>query len=357
MFVFLLLFLMIWALYNIYGKVWIDNANYHSDAAMYTRQRTAFMCIGVYMFALVAFRATEVGVDTSSYQWTLDRQNIASLKGALSFDFYSESGYKLIQYFALKSGFGIRGIIVLEACVFLLPILHFIYKYSENPFLSLFYFITLDYYFFSMSGIRQSMAIGICLIAFELAQNKKTLLFVVLVLVATSIHSTAIIFLPIVFLRRLLIKKEYIYIFIAIGAVVFFFKRPLSVFIRQYSRNYYADMNTGGSGMYIYLLLAALMVLLSSDKMWNEKVGQNAIAYMVIIAVILYPVLQFNPSLFRLHYYYSIASIVYIPNGLRKIPDARIRLIGSIFFFAVAAYYFLEYTCKNMAVIPYSFGF
>mgnify|MGYP002621670292 CR=1 FL=1 len=353
----MLLFFLIAAVYHFYAKCWVENNEYMTNRDIHKKTLKPFIVISIYMVVLVAFRAVTVGVDTHSYLWMLDRQNVDSLKEALSFDYYSESGYKLIQYFALKSGCGIRGIIILEAFVFLLPILCFIYKYAENPFLSLFYFIALDYYFFSMSGIRQSMAIGICLIAFEMSQNKKALWFIALVLVATSIHSTAIVFLPVYFLGRLSIKKKYIYISIAIGTIVFILRKPISIFIRQYSRHYYADMDTGGSGMYLYLLLAALMLLLSSDEHWNEKVGQNAIAYMVIIAVILYPVLQFNPSLFRLHYYYSIASIVYIPNGLKKIPDTRIRLVGSLFFFLVAAYYFWAYTSRNMAVIPYSFGF
>ena len=51
----------------------------------------------------------------------------------------------------------------------------------------------------AMSGIRQGMAVGFLMLAFNAACDRRRLLFIVLVAAAASVHASAVAFLPLVF--------------------------------------------------------------------------------------------------------------------------------------------------------------
>ena len=353
--VYIFLLVLIWVVYMLRGKYLVANEYFFIDKRLRKKTKNTMIIIGSALFIVSAFRATSVGIDTKSYLWAFER--LGKSVSDLSLSFLAEDGYTLLEYICKSMGLGFRGVIIFGAAIYIIPVLFIIYKYSENPYLSLFYFVTLDYYCFSMSGMRQCIAIGLCLIAFEMAQKKKLLLYLLLVGVAITFHSTAIVFLPVYFLRYIPLKKKYIYPFIGLGIVCFLFKSQLVSIMQSMSRVYYGNMDTGGIGMYLYLLLPVILACIYSPE-WenNSKDAKILTNYMMIIAVIMYPILQFNPTVFRLHYYYSIVIIIFLPTVVRGVRDARIRFLISAFFFSVAIYYFGAYTMQNMGVNPYQFG-
>lgn len=353
--VFIFLLILIWLIYMLRGRYFVANEYFFIDEQLRKKTRNTVIIIGIALFIVSAFRATSVGIDTKSYLWTYERLG-ASIP-SLSLSFGAEDGYTLLEYICRNIGVGFRGVVIFSSAIYIIPVLYIIFKYSENPYLSIFYFVTLDYYCFSMSGMRQCIAIGLCIIAFEMAQRKKLIPYLLLVGIAITFHSTAIFFLPVYFLRYIPLRKKYIYPFIALGIICFLFKNQIINIMQSMSRIYYGNMDTGGVGMYLYLLLSVILAFMYSPEWENDnKDAKSLINYMMIVAVIIYPILQFNPTVFRLHYYYSISIVVFIPTIIKGIRDARIRLLFSSLFFFVAIYYFYAYTMQNMGVNPYMFG-
>lgn len=353
--IYIFILALIWVIYMLQGRYLVANEQFFISDRIRKKTKNSIIIIGIALFVVSAFRATSVGIDTKSYLWTFER--LSSFMPELSLSFLAEDGYTLLEFICKGIGVGFRGVIVFGAAIFIIPALYMIYKYSENPYLSIFYFVTLDYYCFSMSGMRQCIAIGFCLIAFEMAQRKKLVPFLILVGIAITFHSTAIVFLPVYFLRYIPLKKKYIYPFIVLGVLCFAFKGQIVNIIQGLSRIYYGNMATGGIGMYMYLLLSVILAFVYSPEWdYDSKDTKSLISYMTIIAVIMYPILQFNPTAFRLHYYYSIVIVVFLPTVIRGIKDARLRLLFSSLFFFIAVYYFGAYTMQNMGVTPYLFG-
>ena len=72
---------------------------------------------------------------------------------------------------------------------------NFIRKYSPYIFISLFYYYSFDFHNSEMGQIRNSLAISILLLSIKYIKQKKFKKFILVVLVATSFHYSAIIFL------------------------------------------------------------------------------------------------------------------------------------------------------------------
>lgn len=74
-----------------------------------------------------------------------------------------------------------------------------LYKYSENFFFSMFLFISMVHFVWMMNGIRQFIAVSILFANTRLLVEKKFLKYLILVLILSTIHITALIMIPIYF--------------------------------------------------------------------------------------------------------------------------------------------------------------
>ena len=90
---------------------------------------------------------------------------------------------------------------IVIALIQLLCLIYVYRKYSCNLWLSIFIFIaSTDYMSWMHNGIRQFLAVGITSIAMILTVKKKHLLAIILILVAATIHASALIMLPGIFI-------------------------------------------------------------------------------------------------------------------------------------------------------------
>ena len=93
----------------------------------------------------------------------------------------------------------------------------FIYKNSKNVIISTTMFIFLSLFFMSMNIVRQEIAVAIILIAYEFLKRNKKIVAIALIILATTIHASAIIclliFIP---LYGKEFKKKYLIISIIV---------------------------------------------------------------------------------------------------------------------------------------------
>ena len=308
--------------------------------------------IVLFCIVLIAFRGSTVGIDTAAYGREFYMFDFSSLTDSR---YSSERGFMLLNVLLKEAGFDFWVLTLLEALVVMLPATYLIRKYSKNPYLSFFYFIAMDYFCFSLTGMRQAFALGITMIAFEFAQRKKFIPFVLLVLLAMVFHKTAMVFLPVYFISRISLKKKYIFWIIVGSFAVFLMKEPIRTIMRELARIDHKAIDTGGTGMYLFFVAIALVGIVFSKAKWNEKMEGSVFFYMLFCAIAVYPVLQYNPTILRLHYYYSVMLIILIPNILDQIHSKIIRYGCGSVFFVVGLYYMFAYPLQNMGITPYRF--
>ena len=101
-----------------------------------------------------------------------------------------------------------------------LAVTFFFRKYSSQFMISMFIFIaSTEYFSWMFNGQRQFLAVAIALIAFRFLFEKKYIPYVLLILLASTIHLTAIILLPVAFIVNS--RPWSIRVFIVLGIAIF----------------------------------------------------------------------------------------------------------------------------------------
>lgn len=299
--------------------------------------------IAFFLIILLGLRREDIGIDTPTYFYVYSNYIIEETV---------ESGFivfsNALRFFNLPFYF----LTIFEACIYIIPINCLIKKYSSNIFISYLLFVCFDYYFISMTAMRQSIAMGFSLYAWMLAMEKKPFLFALFSVIAISFHASAIIILGYYFIPKIKHSAFSLTIYIGSFLFIFLFFQILQALLVSYGRLEYVSLQTGGLGTYAFYLFIALFELLYPQE--NKK-SNIIFINMLLFAILLYPLLRFNPTLFRLHYYYSIALIILIPNLFSRITPILIKAPLVLVVLVVTAYYSSAYTMENFDVIPYYF--
>ena len=269
------LFLDIYAL-NFSGTVEINTKN----DKIKIMERKLFVLLVLYMIALCGFRAYDrlhhVGIDTNRYYESYLKVGRMQFANIINKNI-TDKGYTILQYILIKSGCEFWGLLLLSAVVYVGAISVYIYKYSKNPWMSVFAFVVLGIYSFTFSAVRQGIAMGICMIAYLLIDKikgtKGFLLFVFLTWLASTMHASAIVFFPVYFLRKIPYKNIIIYISLGMAAVTMMFKNQFANLILQlaaetsdrYASYEIAESTSAGLLLYLFVLVAVFLKLIMNN--------------------------------------------------------------------------------------------
>lgn len=202
----------------------------------------------------------DYGTDLNNYYRCFER--------AIYFDrdvFFASSpfewGYLTINWIIARFVKWPQFILFFQASVCIGLTLRFIYRHSNDVYLSVLGFMSLGVMQFYLTGFRQSFAIAICLLALEAAENKKIIHFIAWIALATSIHQTAIVFLVVYFIVNIRITA--FSVLIELLASIFVGRlAPLLVQIGNdtFDRNYSGAFGGNRLGGLINILIAMLPI-------------------------------------------------------------------------------------------------
>jgi transmembrane protein EpsG len=194
--------------------------------------KTAFLFICFLLFAIVSgIRAEDVGIDTIRYFEGYER--IA--KGyETSWEIFYVSLNELTYHIYDAPEVAIFFASLLTMFIYFISFRY----YSINYALSFAIFLGAFGYFTSFNLVRQSIAIGIVSLAFIFLRDKKYL-FVVLILVASGFHASAVLMLPMLFLAYVKIDDRFIV------AIIGFWL--FSIFLLLYPKLTYGFINLFGT--------------------------------------------------------------------------------------------------------------
>ena len=108
----------------------------------------------------------------------------------------------LMKFFSTLSD-GEFQVFLIAVAIFIEAVVAFlIYKYSPLPWLSFLVWNCMGFYCFGFSAIKQSIAMGLVMIAFVGIMEEKPKLFALFTILAGFVHAPALIFLPAYFLSK-----------------------------------------------------------------------------------------------------------------------------------------------------------
>lgn len=216
------------------------------------------------------------GNDLNNYYRTFERAITLSKE-----EFFStssmEMGYLWINWILARVIKWPQFIIIFQAIFCCGITLRFIYKHTDDVLMSVLGFMSFGILQFYMTGFRQSMAISICLIALEMAERKKWIFFAVLLIIAITMHQTALVCLamPLLIrnrLTRLSLIMDIILVLILSQIVPRIIELGNIIFEKEYSAAYAGNALGGTVNILIGVSVVGIIFLQSYKA---DKVSEN----------------------------------------------------------------------------------
>ena len=296
----------------------------------------------------------DFGTDYMTYYYEFQKvaSSSYSLKDIFILDNWrnGEYGWGLLQWIcaqiAGKNGFFL--LVIVNSIIENIIIYKFIRKYTESQYwcFSVFvYLFTATFYLLGFSMMRQWLAMCLFLWSFDYIIEKKIVRSLIIIYLASTIHHTASILLPIVFIAYLPMKyaKYYGITLIVLFALLMlegdFLNSALGMFMEQsetiedYITNYddYDANKSFGIGFLINLIPFVLSVFYLIKGKDDTK---KSLVLLACIGTMVVPFSQSLAMVKRMSLYFTLFSIGTIPIVYSFINNKNIRLLFiSIFVF------------------------
>ena len=345
------------------------------------KSKKIFLIISFGMLTIIAMlRKKTIGIDLDLLYAPVFEQ-LKQLDFSQITNIGLEIGYLIINKIILLFSTDVQTLIIITSlCTF--PIYGwFIYKNSKDVAMSTIFFVIACTYYMELNVVRQALAISFILIAYECIKNKKIMGSIIFILIATSIHASAIICLLMIPLTKIKFKKSYfintfmiiIILMIFINPIITIYSNVSSSLGLSNNKSYdtYLESEKYGVG-YINLVsisnilfLFIVFVLGYYGLLVNEKdknIKENKydfLLFMVTIAFIT-NILSLKMSILsRLTLYFMPFVFIMIPEALLAMKNRKNRQLVAcaLFIFVFIRYiYISRYLAETLyGVVPYQF--
>lgn len=268
-----------------------------------------------------------------------------------------EIGYIILnKFFKVAISTEPQLFILFTSFLALFPVAFVFYKYSTNIILSFTIFASFVVYYFGFSGVRQAIAIGICTLCIHFIIQRNVKVYIPLVLLASTIHTSAILFLPAYWLYNYITLDFKRLVIVMIGAFILSFSLKsvvtFMITILFGGERYLNAINTETVPSYnLMLLFLALLIFTYISK--NEMVVKLR---SLMIAVVMFQLLGLISTFAtRLCYYYLASFSLAIPLAITSSNMSNKKSIE--FAIAILSLSFFMYANSGgyLEVTPYKF--
>lgn len=204
----------------------------------------------------------------------------------------------------------------------------FIYKNSSKPFLSLMLLMTLEFYKFTLSGLRQAMAMAVIFaLSYTYMLDRKPLRFLLSVLLASLFHSSAILFLPAYFVASWKLGWRHLILVGLLFIVYFLFPETVRNLLAKIAWNKaiaaYANRRVAltWSGVAIQACILVFCFLFRNETTldpYNKWRKIDAFISCMLVGFCLQILATMIAEAFRLAYYYNMCCIAVIANEVTE---------------------------------------
>ena len=333
------------------------------------KNKVYVICIGTWLFFVAALRNYTVGADVYNYLSRYVRfaasewEEIFVLADNMMFEYGFAIINKLLSYVNSNPRF----FLVLAAFVVVFSFSRQIYENSAKPWLSFFMFITLGMFGESLSALRQYIAIVLILFSYNAIKKNKLMEFVILVLLAFTIHRSAFIVLPMFWISKIEFRKIHIGIIMGAGAFVFVnvispnseLMNDIVAFLTRYTTyaRFFISSNyrsSGGSVGATLIYFSFLILILA--KLYNSDIESRNMYIAFAIASVALILCTFITGICeRILPYFSAMFIFSVPDAIMKESNFRIQIQYISVICAVLLFYYFAIICRAdvYQLIPY----
>lgn len=319
-----------------------------------------------------AFRSFSVGFDTQTYA---DYFNSKSHDPTLiNFEKAFETAYLLL----IKLNLDFTVFLLIFNIFLIFVFIYIIKKYSINPIMSIYLIVSLAILTNSFNGTRQYIACAFFLLSLPSLQNGNVFKYLFFVLCAYLFHNSALMLIPIYFVRYFKLNKKFFLFTIISGILALILMDNIIMFVSRYTTiNYYERyvltqiLNESISLYniaYIAGLIFVFLVLLygqnfiqKSNKLSDKfKSNYQFLLKIFYLSVFIRTLATFSgifSLINRFSVYFFFPIVILIPNliyafvkiNLQKFANITVVLIGFMYLIGSV------FVRKTNGVFPYDF--
>lgn len=303
------------------------------------------------LFILGAFRGYTVGTDTNN--------TLMIYEGVYGYvEKEGEFLSSFIHSFIVQNNWGIRWELIITQLIFFSSLVFFWYTYEKksSPYMFFFMFM-LGYVFLSYNITRQMMAVSIGIWAYHNRETNGSIKwFILIILVATAFHASAIFLLLLYFIQ----KYRFSQVFVTVALLVSFMiplVLPTDSIIDSITGNipllnrfsiYVGDENKSVFSLNRLLLnFMYIYILLKYNRYENDLFFKA-----VILSLLIMNLFPTSSIISRVAIYFSFVQSVLL-GRIIKTSDEIDKAVVLVFSLTVFTVFLIT---NNGGVVPYSFG-
>ena len=313
-------------------------------------KKTALQICMIILFFLSALRYS-VGNDYDRYQELFDYVNKGNFNAFGTQYLYTLLNIIFPNYYML---------VAFVAAVYLIASYKLIVNYLDEDYwgVSMIIFLINPYIFLmSLSAFRQTLAIVVFLGAVQFARQRRIIPYVLLILMATLLHTTAIILLPVYFLANdKKVSKSFVVVFIGLmlfllvdNSIFSYIMESILGFFNNKNYDYFYNNGEGLTNSVRATILTSIMfayVALNLHKLEGKAVMCGKFTLFALAFGILASKVAF---LTRIQYYFDIFSIITIPSIIKAnremVHPVKIEKLFNVYILPITVFiiYILRY--------------
>lgn len=304
------------------------------------KQKKALLLLALLpFFVLIAFKAGSVGSDTPVYI-SMFEEHTSSLfvKGG---EGRIEYGYVLFQRLLYYISHDPQIVFIATGLVVSLACFNFFFNNARNSCLALYFFMSLGFLGFALSGTRQILAIAIVLLSFQYVKEKKLVMFLLMMGLAMLFHKSAACFIPAYFIaHRSLATKQVSLLFV--GALFIFFFADKFLWGVETILNYDYGVEATGNGFVFFglILLITVLVINARHRIVPNHSGNETIINVNFLSLATWTVRLVSRTAERVSLYYLPFTAVALEELISS--DKKNRDILTLVWFFLTTYLFLR---------------
>lgn len=293
------------------------------------------------LFCIAALRSIYFGPDVIRY---VEKYNLLSYESFPNIITKRDPLFYLFSKFINSLGASPQVWLAILSGIFIISISILIYKYSDEPLISYVAIISLGYFYFSLTGLRQTMAISIILFSYRYLRERRLAKFIVWVILASFFHWSALIFIVAYPLANMKLGiKHFIGIITSFIISLFFgnFIRYVIQIIGWSERfEFYINRETSltYSGFIIQLFIFIFCYIYRKKVISDDS--NNIILYNILFCGLIFQAFAaVIAEIFRISMYFSIFSIILIPKSIRMEKNKSLKIIIYLLIFISLVFY------------------
>lgn len=326
--------------------------------------------ISIFYILQSGLRNVAVGDDTFSYldnykdirntSWHLIREAFVDY---YKYNLGKDPGYLVVQKIEQSLFFyNFQFYLILIAIAFFSTLGYFIFKNTTrlvDVMLAYIIYSVLFYSFYSITGIRQTLAMIFIMISYKFAFKKKIIPFLLLVFLASTLHKSSLIVVLFYFVSRFNTTKYLNFMALLLFPIFFAFKEQISLYLRVLSGyEDYGDLDSGGNIVFLVLFLTIYITAMVRSKVILEN-NPNAKYYFnaFSMALVFLPLSWINPNAIRITMYFTIYMLLLIPeiiHSFHKISN-KFRLDAIALSLVLLIGLFIKASWNEEKRMPYGF--